>query len=328
MISIVVPAYNAANTIDRAIKSVLQQTYSDWELIIVDDGSIDNTISILKRYKDKRIHLIEQNHLGPGAARNRGIDEARGEYVAFFDSDDVIRSDYLQILYDLSESNNADISMCSYRKVPFDRIDYEIHNGILLAKNYDLKSECLSAEECYKCMFYKDRIMPYPWLKLFRRTAIGDVRFPEDILLGEDLEFNIEVLKNVNGKIVYSPIELYFYIQNDESIIHSVDISVASSFWRLLYGYFNSSPQNCKKAIINRLFIAAYDFLSQPTGQLNDSSFYSECMNFVKAHKSIVLKDGIATKKVRLLALGTFFSTRLVVFICRVVRIIPNKKAV
>ncbi len=328
MISIIVPAYNAGNTINRAIESVLQQTYRDWELIIVDDGSMDNTFSVVDGYKDERIRIIKQDHLGPGAARNRGINEANGDYIAFFDSDDLIRSDYLQKLYDLIETNCADISMCSYRKVPLKMIDYEIRNGLLQAKTEYVNCESLSSEECCRCMFYKDKVMPYPFLKLFRKSVIGNARFPVDILLGEDLQFNFEVLKNVKGTIVYSPIELYFYIQNEESIIHSVDIKVASDFWHILNNYLNTAPQNCKNAIINRLFIAAYDFLSQSERQLSDGSFGIECRKFIKSNKSVVLKDEFASKKVRLLSLGTFISIRFVVLICKIARMIPNKKAV
>ncbi len=99
-ISVIVPVYNAEEYLKNCIMSVVRQTYDNWELILVDDGSSDGSLSIadLAAEKDERIRVIHQKNAGPGAARNRGIKEALGDYVVFLDSDDYIDKNYFQLL--------------------------------------------------------------------------------------------------------------------------------------------------------------------------------------------------------------------------------------
>lgn len=105
MISVIIPAYNSEMFIGKCIDSVLAQTYSNWELIAIDDGSRDNTFGILKKYAeaDSRIRVIHQENQGPGIARNTGIAEANGNYVVFIDSDDYIEKDYFELLAEHDE---------------------------------------------------------------------------------------------------------------------------------------------------------------------------------------------------------------------------------
>lgn len=109
MISVIIPSYNRQNTIVDAVNSVLNQTYSDIEVIIVDDGSTDDTIQLLNAINDPRIVIVHQDHNGACAARNRGIQIARGEYIAFHDSDDLCKQNRLEIQKKCLESNNADM---------------------------------------------------------------------------------------------------------------------------------------------------------------------------------------------------------------------------
>lgn len=118
MISVIVPAYNSEMFIGKCIDSVLEQTYSNWELIAVDDGSRDNTFGILKKYAevDSRIRVIHQENQGPGIARNTGIAEAKGNYVVFIDSDDYIEKDYFLLL----SNHNEDVVFINVRNVDKD----------------------------------------------------------------------------------------------------------------------------------------------------------------------------------------------------------------
>lgn len=118
MISVIVPAYNSEMFIGKCIDSVLAQTYSNWELIAVDDGSRDNTFGILKKYAevDSRIRVIHQENQGPGIARNTGIAEAKGNYVVFIDSDDYIEKDYFLLL----SNHNEDVVFINVRNVDKD----------------------------------------------------------------------------------------------------------------------------------------------------------------------------------------------------------------
>lgn len=136
MISVIVPAYNSEMFIGKCIDSVLSQTYSNWELIAVDDGSRDNTFGILKKYAeaDSRIRVIHQENQGPGIARNTGIAEAKGNYVVFIDSDDYIEKDYFLLL----SKHNEDVVFINVRNVDKD--------GHVLKEEYMSKNKNLSED--------------------------------------------------------------------------------------------------------------------------------------------------------------------------------------
>lgn len=137
MISAIIPAYNAEKYIGTCIDNVMGQTYNNWEAIIVDDGSVDNTFAIVKEYQnlDSRIKVIHQDNSGPGHARNTGIDIAKGEYVVFIDSDDIIHRDYFNMLKDC----NSD--------VVFIDVDRVAPSGNLLAKEYMSRYQKLSKND-------------------------------------------------------------------------------------------------------------------------------------------------------------------------------------
>lgn len=115
MISVIVPVFNTENYLKKCIDSILQQTYQDIELIIVDDGSTDNSFFICKEYerKDRRVKVIHKENGGQGSARNVGLDVCKGEYIIFVDSDDYILPDMFQILIKNATLANADISCCA-----------------------------------------------------------------------------------------------------------------------------------------------------------------------------------------------------------------------
>ena len=101
MISVVIPLYNKEKSIAHTLKCVLNQTYRDFEVVVVDDGSKDNSAAVVEQFEDKRIRLVRQKNGGVSAARNRGIAEARGEYVAFLDADDVWKQNHLESITNL-----------------------------------------------------------------------------------------------------------------------------------------------------------------------------------------------------------------------------------
>ena len=118
-VSIIVPIYNVERYLNRAIDSILKQTFTDYEIILINDGSTDNSFSIAQEYVEKypeRIRLITQKNAGLSAARNRGIDEALGEYVCFIDSDDFIKPDMIERLYNQISSKKADMAICGVTK--------------------------------------------------------------------------------------------------------------------------------------------------------------------------------------------------------------------
>ena len=177
LISVIVPVYNAENYIYSCIESILSQTFTDFELILVDDGSQDGSGKISDNYqlKDTRIRVIHQNNSGPSFARKTGFQNANGGYLCFIDSDDYIEKDYLKILYSKT-TDNCDL-VCSNCKDGHISAD-EYIRGLLLGKHgWEM------------------------WNKLFSKNAINDSVFnlPPKLKIGEDFIANILIAKNIKS---------------------------------------------------------------------------------------------------------------------------------
>ena len=136
LISVIIPAYNSEKYIRKSIDSVINQTYTTWELIVIDDGSHDKTFEILKQYTkvDVRIHAIRQENAGPGIARNVGIAAAKGDYAVFIDSDDFVEEEYFELL----AKHDEDVVFINVRNVD--------ENGRVLKKEYMSKNKHLTKD--------------------------------------------------------------------------------------------------------------------------------------------------------------------------------------
>ena len=183
LISIIVPVYNIEKYLPRCIDSILDQTYKNWEAIFVNDGSTDNSLKILEEYKkrDERIKIIDKKNAGSGAARNDGIENSRGEYVAFLDSDDWYEKNFLEKLYNNLTENNSDVAMCN-PKMTYDDI----------SKNKKINTYFFNEIELNKT---PEKIlgilaMPVVWNKLYKKDIIvkNKIKFP-NYSFCEDVEF-------------------------------------------------------------------------------------------------------------------------------------------
>lgn len=182
MISVIIPAYNAARTIRRCIQSVLDQTYTEWEMIIVDDGSKDDTLDICQSYDDSRIRVLHKENGGVSSARNHGLKFAQGDYIAFIDSDDFIEADYLE---HLSQGLDYDIVISGfcYENTP-ESSSFHLKLANREAVGREL-SKLINADQ-----------LCYPWGRLFKRSIIETyhIRFDEAMRFAEDNVFNWEYL--------------------------------------------------------------------------------------------------------------------------------------
>lgn len=202
LVSIIVPVYNSQDTIDRCLTSILEQTYKNLEIIIVDDGSTDNSVQIISKYKkvDARIHLISKENGGVSSARNTGLYVARGIFIQFVDSDDYVSPNMTERLVTLINKNNCDLVICGYKYINGNR---ELHLPEQLYDGADIiKKEFLK--------LWETTYINIPWNKLYRRELCKNILFPLEVTLGEDLIFNIQYLKNCN-KIFVSNELLYNY---------------------------------------------------------------------------------------------------------------------
>lgn len=177
-VSIIVPVYNGEVYLVRLIQSIMQQTWSDYELIVIDDGSTDNSLALLTKMKESfkeenKMIVIHQENGGISKARNRGLSEAQGEYIIFIDQDDLINNDYIEVLYNNIEKSRADIIISGFNKVST--------NGKIIDK-WILESE-------HGWSQYR---ITAPWGKIYRKTIIenNDLAFL-DTKISEDMYFNL-----------------------------------------------------------------------------------------------------------------------------------------
>lgn len=199
-VSIIVPIYNNEKYVEKCIYSILNQSYSDFELILVNDGSTDGTLDILKGFKDKRIKLINKNNEGVSKARNDGLNYATGEYIIFVDSDDYIDRSLLEKLILKIKLNKTDIVACN--------IDFHntVYNDVDLAR---FSNEYKDYEYLYNHSFFNT-----PYAKLYKRKLIKSY-FDSKFNLGEDLIFNVDYLLNCDSFSLV-PEKLYYYNTDNE----------------------------------------------------------------------------------------------------------------
>ena len=211
-ISVIVPVYNVEEYLARCIDSILAQSFTDFELILVDDGSTDSSGVICDEYAegDSRVHVIHQVNKGQAAARNCALDLARGEYVSFIDSDDYVHPEMLCFLTGLAETTNADICIYKYLEGKDSSYKWEKPcNDFIVAKGSDFLRKCI-LNDVNRCWILCD--------KLFKRKCFNSIRLPE----GRIHEDNATVYKLLYDaeKVVINDSILYYYYENPNSTMN------------------------------------------------------------------------------------------------------------
>ncbi|AQP53092.1 hypothetical protein CBF34_02740 [Vagococcus penaei] len=210
MISVIVPIFNSESTLKTCINSIVKQSFQDFELILVDDGSNDDSKKICQEFIDnyKNIKYFYKNNSGVSSTRNYGLLQANGKYIVFIDSDDSIEKNYLDIMYKYIVTHHADLVICGYN------ISYE---GMKQEKIYLDEEKILTNTQFYQIFgtLYENNLLNSPWNKIYKKELIKNM-FDEKISLGEDLLFNLDYFKNIK-KIVIIPDSLYNYRVNNVS---------------------------------------------------------------------------------------------------------------
>lgn len=211
LISIIVPIYNKEKYISKCLDSILQQDYYNFEIIIIDDGSTDNSSHIVKDYcsKNKNIKYYFQTNQGVSAARNKGLDLVSGEYIIFIDADDYISKKFISNLV-LKKSINDDIVIAGLSKY--------FYNNIFLEKIFPSEEKILSQKDFFKNFFVeqnKNGIYGFVCSKLIKSSIIkeNNLRFNQDLVLGEDLEFFMRYYSFCKQIHLIKECD-YFYLQN------------------------------------------------------------------------------------------------------------------
>ena len=217
LVSVIVPVYNTENKLKKCINSVTNSSYTNLEIIIVDDGSEEKTALLCNQLKqqDKRIKVIHQKNKGVSCARNKGIDIAKGEYITFVDADDYIDEKMIKVLLTNLRKYDADISMCKYNEIYRDK-------KICINK----VSEIIKIQEVPNVLidfFEKNEIGWNVWGKMYKREIVGTTRFLEGKRTAEDMYFLYQVLKKTK-RLVIKENALYNYVKWDTSTMNSKNI--------------------------------------------------------------------------------------------------------
>lgn len=209
-ISVIVPVYNVENYIHKCVDSILAQSVTDFELLLVDDGSPDNSPAICDEYaaRDTRVKVIHKQNDGVSSARNAGIDAANGEYIVFIDSDDFVNENYLKGMVEAAEKAEENTLIIT---------DYQPFNDDGLEDRSFPETFCVDCDtnsataQNFRDLVFNFRVFP-PYCKLYKRSVIEDknLRYNTEIKTAEDFDFNMRYIDGIN-RICYTPLTDYLY---------------------------------------------------------------------------------------------------------------------
>lgn len=210
MISVIVPVYNCEENLERCVQSILNQSETHIELILVNDGSTDHSPEICNKYAkgDTRVRVIHQQNGGVSKARNAGIQAAEGEYIQFVDSDDYLEKDMCKRMKKVMEEHQSDLVIAGFHH-------HYLGRDIIKCPRENLTSPVeIKTLGSLFLELYDQGFLNMPWNKLYKKEKIGE-QFPENLSLGEDLMFNLSYLKQLKNteKVSFISYPLYHYIQ-------------------------------------------------------------------------------------------------------------------
>lgn len=211
LISIIVPIYNVEKYLEECLNSIINQTYKNLEIILINDGSIDRSREICEKFEkiDKRITLLNSVNKGAGAAKNIGLDKCSGEYITFVDSDDYIDENMIKVLYENMICTNVEIVQCNL---------YLLYKDEKIKKKNIYERKIFSAEE-FLSMTTKDWSYYVIYNKLYKVDLMKRIRFPENTII-DDEYFTYQVISNAKN-ILEIPEYMYYYRQRKGSLMHS-----------------------------------------------------------------------------------------------------------
>lgn len=306
LISVIVPVYNVEKYLHKCLNSIINQTYTNLEIILVDDGSTDKSGMICDEYSelDTRIKVVHQENGGLSAARNTGLDIMNGDLVTFVDSDDWIDCNMINKLYDILLEYNAEISCISFHKVFEDgkkkRRDI-VNNKVIV----------YTGTEAIELLLYKKYVDTSACGKLYRKQDFSNIRYPKGILF-EDLATTYRIFYG-KKRIAYSQDKLYYYFQRKNSIMYQNFNH--KRFDKLLVGqeiieWTNEHEPNLREAAISRYFTINIQLLREMPLLNEWENDLNEIVRNIKKYRHIVIKNRKAKKIDRLIAVSTYLGIR------------------
>lgn len=293
LVSVIVPVYRVEKYLERCVDSIIQQTYSNLEIILIDDGSPDLCPEICENYKnkDERISVIHQENKGPSAARNSGLNMSNGEFVIFVDSDDFLNIHIIERFMNIQRKFEAEMVVGSYEMF-YGGKDCEslMKSSIKLASVTEMTSEEVIGE-----MLLNNNNLCVAWGKLYRKDILTNFSFPENICFGEDM-FTAHILFDRAKKIVRDNSIGFFYNQEGTSLVRSefnvkkLDMIMAAEEWEKFVNI--KYPMLYEKAFFRHTVI-----ISNICGDLADwkddraKGIYSEQSKWIKSNWQFISKN-------------------------------------
>lgn len=238
LISIIIPVYKVEKYLEKCIQSVINQTYENLQIILVDDGSPDNCGKICDEYakKDHRIEVIHKSNGGLSDARNKGLEIAKGEYIGFVDSDDYIEADMYEVLYNLLKQYNADVGICNF---------YTVSQCKIAIKNVDSGIKEYTRIEILKEILLDNNIQSYAWNKLYKKDLFDEIKYPVGKKY-EDIGTTFYLLEKCNKVVVTGKPE-YYYINRQDSIVNNVTETTITDYIELIMQRYDYIEENIKE---------------------------------------------------------------------------------
>ncbi|OLS38440.1 glycosyltransferase family 2 protein [Bacillus sp. MRMR6] len=281
LVSFIIPIYNSEKYLDKTIESVLNQSYRDIEVLLINDGSKDNSLFICEKYKafDNRVRVYTHKNQGVSVTRNIGIEASKGKYIRFIDSDDIIPTHSTRILVEVAEKNGAQIVIGGHEERRKNNSgNYKVMKYFAKGKIYtlnDFAAEYLALK--------KKRVINALWNKLFSLQLIKDnnLKFDLDLSLGEDLVFNLGAFRQ-SEKIITIENSVYIYFIRDE-------LSLSQKFY------------NDKYKIIQRLLKAEKEFAELYKVEISDYLITNKINEGLYHIESILKNKDLTYKKKKVL---------------------------
>ena len=260
LISVIVPVYKVEDYLEKCIQSIINQTYNNLQIILVDDGSPDNCGKICDVYakKDKRIEVVHKNNGGLSDARNVGINKAKGEYIAFVDSDDYIEKSMYKDMYNLMKKRKADVCICNF---------YNVEGNNKILKNPNKGIQEYDKISILKEILLDTKVQSYAWNKLYKKEVFNNIKYPVGKKY-EDIGTTFYILEKCNKIIVTGKPE-YYYLNRKDSIVNNVNEQTIIDYIELIIKRYDYIEKNLKELdkynkyyLAKTLITAYYDIKS------------------------------------------------------------------
>lgn len=312
LISVIVPVYNVEKYVGRCLTSIINQSYTNLEIIVVNDGSTDNSLSVCEEYaaKDSRIKLITQENRGLSGARNMGLRHYTGEYVTFVDSDDWIHRDMVEYLYNVLVRHNSEMSVCASMRVSENMIPnkkYNELNGFIYTYSEFMK---LFLNESFTAC----------WARLFSKEIISGFEFPEGLNC-EDFVYMYEASRRVRTVAVMDLPLYYYFFRNDSIVNEKFNVKKFDQFYsaRRLYELVKKYTPEYSELSVTRLAGAIASLLSSSRKLQGFEEKDRELTAYLRSNYKIFLFNSQLNYKLRILLLIDMLPKSMSKFISKLI---------